>query len=431
MLQQFTPEQALTELKSVAQSFGFDAIGVLNVEHPHPALETAGDHLTNWLKHDFNGSMSYMSRHGSKRWRPTELHPGTTRVITVRLHYLNMNNKALDTLKHTNKAYISRYALGRDYHKTLRQRLKKLTNWIEDTIAPKYHQSLQSQSPLLTQQPLPQDKQNTRLELNSFTSRVFVDSAPVMEKATAEAAGLGWIGKNTLVIDTKAGSWFFLGEIYTNIPIAPTSLPLQHNQSEKNQNNIIPTINRPTQQSNNTIATPKNHCGTCTRCIEVCPTQAIIAPYKLDARRCISYLTIENKGSIPEEFRAAIGNRIFGCDDCQLFCPWNRFAQYSHETDFTPRHNLDQISILEGLRWTANDFHEKTQGSPIKRTGYYGWLRNLAVAAGNAPYDRALQQQLTILQTALQKEQEISSSNQANMVLEHLDWAQVQQTKKS
>lgn len=231
-------------------------------------------------------------------------------------------------LKKPHKAYISRYALGRDYHKLLRQRLQKLAAKISASIP-------------------------------TTGYRVFVDSAPVLEKSLAAKAGLGWIGKNTLVINRHAGSWFFLGEIYTDIP-----LPID--------------------------AATSSHCGSCSACIKICPTQAIIAPYQLDARRCISYLTIENKGAIPEELRPLMGNRIFGCDDCQLICPWNRYANFSAEKDFKPRHNLGTAELIDLFLWSEEEFLQKTEGSAIRRAGYIGWLRNIAIALGNAPYDHKI-----------------------------------------
>ena len=409
MTSQLTPIEAYQSLVSTAENFGFDTIGVIDVDQSKAALDTAGQYLEHWVEQDFNGSMSYMNRHGTKRWTPSELIPGTTKIITVRMHYLTADHQSTEVLEDPNKAYISRYALGRDYHKTLRQRLQKLATWLEQELAP------QLQLP------------KTHLSQGSdrSQSRVFVDSAPVMEKAIAEEAGLGWIGKNTLVLDKQAGSWFFLGEIYTNIPI-PSSQDMQ-------------TLEK--SQENKTAIPPKNHCGRCTRCIEVCPTQAIVAPYVLDARRCISYLTIENKGPIPLEFRKAIGNRVFGCDDCQLFCPWNRFAKIAIEGDFQPRHGLDQLSLVNGLQWTPEDFDLKTQGSPIRRTGYYGWMRNLAVAAGNSPTSSHLTATLEATQNTfeeqLRAQQNVQSEGQTEnkveglrMVIEHLQWAQDQHLPK-
>lgn len=354
---------------------GFDRIGVIDVTTNEPRLEQAGQFLQTWIEDGHHGDMGYMFKHGAKRWRPADLLPGTTRVISLRLHYLSQDTQMQARLEDPTRAYISRYALGRDYHKTFRQKLQKLQAWIQNTLAPSFD-----------------------LE-ESYAGRAFVDSAPVMEKAIAQASGLGWIGKNTLVIDTAAGSWFFLGEIFTNVPMAPTLTPVDPQ--------------------------PKNHCGSCTRCIEVCPTKAIVAPNKLDARRCISYLTIENKGPIPLEFRKAIGNRIFGCDDCQLFCPWNRFAKTTSEPDFTPRFDFKDLTIAKGLTWTAADFDLFTQGSALRRAGYAGWLRNLAVAAGNQlsqdPQNATVRQSLKQAQQQLQ--QTGFDESLKAMIQEHIDWA--------
>ncbi len=268
--------------------------------------------------------MQYMHAHGVKRSQPEKLVPGTLRIISVRMNYQAPD--AVDeenVLKESSLAYISRYALGRDYHKVIRNRLQKLADRIEETVGP-------------------------------FGYRAFVDSAPVLEKALAEKAGLGWIGKHTNLINKECGSWFFLGELYTDLPL-PTDTALD------------------------------DHCGTCSACMDACPTQAIIAPYKLDARRCISYHTIELKEAIPKEFRKAMGNRIFGCDDCQLVCPWNRFEQKSELADFAVRKNLDAPTLVELFNWTEEEFLQNTQGSAIRRIGYQQWLRNIAVALGNAP----------------------------------------------
>jgi len=268
--------------------------------------------------------MDYMARHGDKRTRPDELLPGTLRVVSVRMDYGTGDDaSAWKNLHESERAYVARYALGRDYHKVMRARLQKLADRVETAIG-------------------------------QFGHRVFVDSAPVLERALARNAGLGWIGKNTCLINKNAGSWFFLGEIYIDLPL-PVDAPADA------------------------------HCGTCTRCIDICPTGAIIAPNRVDARRCISYLTIELKGSIPEEFRTAIGNRIFGCDDCQLICPWNKFAQRFDEPDFRARNDLDQATLVDLFSWTEQEFLQRTKGSAIRRTGYEGWLRNIAIALGNAP----------------------------------------------
>ncbi len=312
----------LRELKGAivdwCAELGFQKCGVSDID-----LSEAEDRLTEWLSLRFHGSMDYMERHGSKRSRPQDLVPGTLRVISVRMDYLpesQDNAKAL--LDHDSTAYISRYALGRDYHKVLKGRLRALARRIEEKIG-------------------------------RFGYRIFVDSAPVLEKAIAEKSGVGWIGKHTNLIDRDTGSWFFLGELYTDLP-----LPVDEAEV--------------------------SHCGSCAACIDVCPTDAIVAPYKLDARRCISYLTIENKGSIPEEFRKAIGNRVYGCDDCQLFCPWNKFAKPSAEGDFAPRHGLNDAELTDLFLWDEQTWLDKTEGSAIRRIGHERWLRNIAVALGNA-----------------------------------------------
>ena len=265
-----------------------------------------------------------MEQHGTRRTRPAELVPGTLRVISVRMDYLPGSAAPADAVLHNPElGMISRYALGRDYHKVVRTRLQKLADQISARVGP-------------------------------FGYRAFTDSAPVLEKALAEKAGLGWIGKHTNLITRNAGSWFFLGELYTDLPL-PVDAPAS------------------------------NHCGTCQACIDICPTQAIVAPYQLDARRCISYLTIELRGSIPVELRPLIGNRIYGCDDCQMVCPWNKFAQPTQEPDFAPRHGLDAPKLVELFAWSEEEFLKKTEGSAIRRIGYECWLRNIAVALGNAP----------------------------------------------
>ena len=306
------------EIVGWSDQLGFQQLGVSDVD-----LSDAEQRLESWLDADFHGTMEYMRRHGSKRSRPNELVPDTVRVISVRMDYLpESEDKARQLLDDESRAYISRYALGRDYHKVLRNRLQKLARRIEDRIG-------------------------------EFGYRAFVDSAPVLEKALAEKAGIGWIGKHTNVINRDHGSWFFLGELYTDLPL-PVDAP-EH-----------------------------SHCGSCSACIEVCPTRAIVAPYVLDARRCISYLTIELKDAIPVEFRKAIGNRIYGCDDCQLFCPWNKFAKPTAEADFSPRHGLESAQLAELFCWSEKTWLQKTEGSAIRRIGYDRWLRNIAVALGNA-----------------------------------------------
>jgi epoxyqueuosine reductase len=326
---------------------GFDQLGITDTN-----LEAAEARHRQWVEQGFHGAMDYMAKHGSKRTRPAELVPGTLRVISVRMDYLPPNARDSDEVMNDGElAFISRYALGRDYHKVLRQRLQKLC----DRIA---------------------------AEIGEFGYRVFTDSAPVLEVALAEKAGLGWRGKHTLLLSREAGSWFFLGEIYTDLPLPVQSTVVQ------------------------------NHCGTCTACIDVCPTQAIVAPYQVDARRCISYLTIELKDSIPENLRPLIGNRVYGCDDCQLTCPWNRFAQLTDKEDFHVRHGLDDISLLELFAWDEETFGRNMAGSAILRIGYSQWLRNLAVGLGNAPTTPDI---ITALQSRADDASEI--------VREHVAWA--------
>jgi epoxyqueuosine reductase len=309
----------IANIKRWGSEFGFSRLGVARIE-----LATDESRFRDWLLAGFNGEMGYMSRHGTKRSRPAELLPGTVSCVSVRMDYWPREAAdAAQVLADGNSAYISRYALGRDYHKLMRKRLQKLCDRVACDIGP-------------------------------FGHRVFTDSAPVLEKALARNAGLGWIGKHTNLIDRDAGSYFFLGEIYMDI-----DLPFDEPGSA--------------------------HCGSCTACLPSCPTGAIIAPYRLDARRCISYLTIELKGAIPVEFRRAVGNRIYGCDDCQLACPWNKFARPTREADFAVRHGLDQVRLVAAFSWSEAQFMENTRGSAINRIGYHRWLRNVAVALGNAP----------------------------------------------
>ncbi len=309
----------LAQLKIWSKALGFTGLGIA-------AIDLANDeaHFNDWLHAGFNGQMEYMARHGSKRTRPAELVPGTVSCISVRMDYWPADAaNAADTLFDANAGYISRYALGRDYHKVIRGRLQKLCDHIQHAVGP-------------------------------FGFRVFTDSAPVLEKALARNAGLGWIGKHTNLIDRDAGSYFFIGEIYLDLDL-PRDTP------------------------------SSAHCGSCSACIPACPTGAIVAPYHLDARRCISYLTIELKGAIPVEFRRAIGNRIYGCDDCQLACPWNKFAKPTGVGDFAVRHGLDHSQLIDLFAWNEATFKAKTEGSPIMRIGYIRWLRNVAIALGNAP----------------------------------------------
>jgi epoxyqueuosine reductase len=335
-----------TGIKRWGVDLGFQHIGIADIQ-----LGSAEIRLQQWLADGFHGEMAYMQAHGSKRTHPNELIPGTVSVICARIGYLpEPMTVSNENLNNTLQAFVSRYALGRDYHKLVRTRLQKLASRIQD-------------------------------EIGSYGYRVFSDSAPVMEKALAEKAGLGWIGKHSNLIARDAGSWFFLGEIYTDLP--------------------LPRDN----------ATP-DACGTCTACITACPTQAIVAPYRVDARRCISYLTIELHGSIPLEFRKSIGNRIYGCDDCQLACPWNRFATLTAEADFQARHGLDSLSLIEALHWDNAAFLKKTEGSAIRRIGHERWLRNVAIALGNSASSPML---IDALQQRL--------DGAGELVKEHLIWA--------
>jgi epoxyqueuosine reductase len=312
----------LQRIRELGGELGFGAIGVAAVD-----LGDAEDGLAAWLAAGFHGEMDYMLRHGMMRARPAELVPGTVRVISARLDYWPDAAAAEETLADGERAYVSRYALGRDYHKVLRKRLQKLAQRIAE-IAPHGY-------------------------------RVFTDSAPVLEVELASRNGLGWRGKHTLLLDRSAGSYFFLGEIFTDLPL-PVDEP------------VAP------------------HCGSCRACLDACPTGAIVAPYRVDARRCISYLTIELEGAIPEDLRPLLGNRIYGCDDCQLVCPWNRFARTTREPDFAPRHGLDAARLVDLFAWSEGVFAERTAGSPIHRIGYERWLRNIAVALGNAPTSPAV-----------------------------------------
>lgn len=343
--------QLAHDIKSLGQELGFQQIGITDIDLSHYEKQ-----FLDWLMNHFHGEMHYMESHGSKRYQPNELVPGTMRVISARMDYLPHNTDIQNVLQNPRLGYISRYALGRDYHKVIRKRLKLLVEKLTEMIG-------------------------------QFGYRVFADSAPVLEKPLAEKAGLGWMGKHTNLINRSAGSWFFLGEIFTNLPL-PIDEPV------------------------------KNHCGTCQACIDICPTQAIVGPYQLDARRCISYLTIELRGSIPVEFRSKMGNRIYGCDDCQLICPWNRFAKSTQEKDFQPRHGLSAPNLIDLFNWSESEFLKKTEGSAIRRIGYDCWLRNIAVALGNAPYSEAIVQ-------ALNKKLNHSSA----LVREHVEWALLQHVK--
>jgi epoxyqueuosine reductase len=339
-------EQLAASIKAWGEELGFDEVGI--AEPPLPEDEA---HLLRWLQRGYHGGMHYMGKHGVKRARPSQLVPGTQRIIAVRLNYhppgLDPDSEVLGD---SARAFVARYALGRDYHKLMRKRLQKLAERITGAVG-------------------------------SFGYRAFVDSAPVLEKAIARNAGLGWIGKNTLVLNRKAGSYFVLGELFTDLPL-PVDEPV----------------------------TP--HCGTCRACIDVCPTGAIVGPYQLDARKCISYLTIEHYGSIREDLRPLIGNRIFGCDDCQSVCPWNKFAQSTPEPDFLPRNGLDTASLAALFAWDEATYLTRTEGSPLRRLGHERWLRNIAVALGNA-------EDSTTAVPAL----EARRNHTSPLVREHVEWA--------
>jgi epoxyqueuosine reductase len=343
----------VADIKRWGAELGFARLGVAAID-----LKDDEAHFRDWLLAGFNGEMEYMSRHGTKRTRPAELVPGTVSCISARMDYWPAGAAdPTEILADGSVAYVSRYALGRDYHKLVRARLQKLCDRIAAAIGP-------------------------------FGYRAFADSAPVLEKALARNAGLGWIGKHTNLIDSQAGSYFFLGEIYLDCEL-------------------------PTEEA----ATA--HCGSCTACIPACPTGAIVAPYRLDARRCISYLTIELKGSIPLEFRQAIGNRIYGCDDCQLACPWNKFARPSPLPDFAVRHGLDRIGLAAAFAWSEAQFTANTRGSAISRIGYERWLRNVAVALGNAPPSGEV---IAALESRAQEP--------SGLVREHVQWALTQQKRR-
>ena len=351
---QLDVKQLKDDIVALGHELGFEQVGVADID-----LGNAEGRLAEWLDRRFHGSMAYMAKHGTKRSRPDELVPGTIRVISVRMNYLAEDQaEARGLLDHGSKAYISRYALGRDYHKVLRKRLARLARHIEARIGP-------------------------------FGYRAFVDSAPVLEKPLGEKAGLGWIGQHTNLLRRDAGSWFFLGELYTDLPL-PVDAPAG------------------------------NHCGTCRACIDVCPTQAIVAPYVLDARRCISYLTIESREPIPVEFRDAIGNRIYGCDDCQLFCPWNKFARPTTEPDFAPRHGLDTAELVDLFQWSQAQWLDRTRGSAIRRIGYDRWLGNIAIALGNA-------KPRNDVRAALAARQDFPSA----LVREHVAWAIDKQNRQT
>jgi len=339
-------ENLAIQIKTWGRELGFQQVGITGTD-----LSEDETRLQRWLDAGRHGDMDYMARHGARRSRPAALRPGTVSVISARMDYLPPAARdAWSVIDDPELGFVSRYALGRDYHKVLRRRLQRLAERIEARIG-------------------------------DFGYRAFVDSAPVLEKALARNAGLGWIGKHTNLIHRRAGSWFFLGELYIDLPL-PADAPASE------------------------------HCGSCTACIDVCPTQAIVGPWELDARRCISYLTIEHRGSIPEVFRKAIGNRIYGCDDCQLVCPWNKFAELSVEPDFAIRHGLDKTGLIELFGWSEEEFLQRTAGSAIRRIGHERWLRNIAVALGNAPATRQVRK-------ALMARRDHPSA----LVREHVAWA--------
>ena len=356
-LSNMTPETLVSQIKQWGKELGFADIGISDIQ-----LSAYEADYFNWIGENFHGEMAYMERHGTKRTRPNELEPGTTAIISVRMNYFDSNSShATQQLHSTDKAYISRYALGKDYHKLMRKRLQALANKIDDVT-------------------------------ENFQYRAFSDSAPVLERPIAEKAGLGFIGKNSLIIHPRAGSWFFLGEIYTNLNL-PVDAPFT-----------------------------KQGCGPCNACIVECPTQAIVDNAVVDARRCISYLTIEFTGSIPTEFRALMGNRIYGCDDCQLVCPWNKFTEPTNESAFKTLNDMDSATLLELWEWTETEFMKRFEGSAIRRIGYAQWNRNLAVAIGNM---QSTPQNTNLAITALQNKRGLISS----LVDEHIDWALEQLSK--
>jgi epoxyqueuosine reductase len=337
--------QFAADIKAWGNELGFQEISITDVD-----LSEHEPHLKAWIAKNYHGAMSYMAENHDKRCHPEQLVPGTIRVICARMDYAIDSQDSLASMDNTGKAYVSRYARGRDYHKLIRKRLQKLATRIKEEAGP-------------------------------FGYRAFVDSAPVLERALAEKSGMGWIGKNTMLINKKAGSWFFLGELFTDLPL-PVDAPVS------------------------------DHCGTCSACLDVCPTNAFVAPNQLDATRCISYLTIELRSAIPLEFRKPMGNRIFGCDDCQLVCPWNKFSKNSDEKDFTPRHSLDDAQLVDLFAWSERDFLNRTEGSAIRRIGYDCWLRNIAIALGNAPTSKEV---IAALNSRL--------NNVSEMVNEHITWA--------
>ncbi len=345
MTQDLDFEKVARDIKDWGHELGFQQLAITDID-----LSQYAPYLEEWIARNYHGAMDYMANNHEKRCHPEQLVPGTIRVVCVRMDYALERENSLSPMDESNKAYVSRYARGRDYHKLIRKKLQVLASKIEELAGP-------------------------------FGYRAFVDSAPVLERALAEKSGMGWIGKNTMLINKQAGSWFFLGELFTDLP-----LPVDQAES--------------------------NHCGSCTSCMDFCPTKAFVSPNQLDATRCISYLTIELRDSIPVEFRKPMGNRIYGCDDCQLVCPWNKFAQLSSEGGFSPRHSLDDADLLDLFAWSEEEFLNKTEGSAIRRIGYDCWLRNIAIALGNAEFDPQIIE-------ALQARKAFVS----DMVAEHIDWA--------
>jgi epoxyqueuosine reductase len=345
--------QLAEQIKQWGRELGFQQVGITDTD-----LAAHEAHLNRWLDKGYHGEMGFMAKHGTKRTRPDELEPGTRRVISVRMDYLPAEVESAKVLGQPSRAYVSRYALGRDYHKLMRKRLAQLAKHIEQAVG-------------------------------KFGFRAFVDSAPVMERALAQKAGLGWFGKNAMLLNPKAGSLFFLGELYTDLPL-PVDAPFE-----------------------------QEHCGSCSACRTACPTGAIVDDKVVDSRKCISYLTIELHGAIPVEFRRAMGNRVYGCDDCQLVCPFTRFTKITQEEDFSPRHDLDRASLIALFSWGEEEFLNKTAGSPIRRIGYERWLRNLAVGLGNAPWSDDVE-------AALWARRAYPSA----LVREHVAWALDEQRHK-
>ena len=345
MTQELDFEQVARDIKAWGHELGFQQLTITDID-----LSQYAPYLEDWLSRNYHGAMDYMANNHEKRCHPEQLVPGTIRVVCARLDYALEKENSLAPMDVSDKAYVSRYARGRDYHKLIRKRLQQLASRIEEMAGP-------------------------------FGYRAFVDSAPVLERALAEKSGMGWIGKNTMLINKQAGSWFFLGELFTDLPL-PVDTP------------------------------ESNHCGSCTSCMDLCPTKAFVSPNLLDATRCISYLTIELRDSIPIEFRKPMGNRIYGCDDCQLVCPWNKFAQLSSENDFSPRHGLDDADLVDLFAWSEEEFLNKTEGSAIRRIGYDCWLRNIAIALGNAESTPGIVESL-----------ESRKESASEMVREHIEWA--------